>query len=432
VRIIPCGPRPDKPSSNAVPPVFRAAMVDLAFRSIKGVTVDLFDLEQPLFTRNDELEARFCPLGEVWHAVPAEAVRGGASGSSIIQKWWRDGPEVWRRLRFAVFHHSGEAISSADLPPQHCLIEVARVGSSQQLRRMLYEEKSCEGEIAPEVLAYIHRYGLYSLGHPRTEADVGLSYARFVIVKADYNPKADAWQERLASQIDPDNPSAVLVLGGDGTMLKAIRDWWQLRVPFVGLNTGHLGFLMNESDELITPAGTLPDKLTVRRLPMLRARFQLRDGSWVEDLSFNDAWVERKGGQPAWLRVWVNGEVKLEKLVCDGALVATAAGSTAYARSMGAPPLLADTPAWLVVGSNVMRPIGWKSALLPMDATIRIESVDTQRRPINGCAAGNTFDDVVAMEAQISRVASVELAFSPRHDMARKISDLQFGMARSI
>jgi NAD kinase len=432
VRVIPCGPRPDKPSSNAVPFAFRAALADLAFRQIPRVTTDLFDLEQDCFTRNDDLEARFALLGEVWHAVPAESVLGGASGQSIIQKWWRDGPEVWRKLRFAVFHHSGQTIPEADLPPQHRVIPVEKVGSSQQLRRRLYEDLPCEEDMDPAVLSYIRRYGLYGLAHPRLEADFRTDHPRFLVVTADRNPRAEAWRERLAQFTNADNPNAVLVIGGDGTMLRAIQSWWRLRVPFIGLNAGHLGFLMNESEELVTPTGALIEQLTVRLLPMLRIRFQRRDGTWVEHLSFNDAWVERHGGQPAWLRVSVNGEVKLEKLICDGALVSTAAGSTAYARSMGGPPLLADTGAWLVVGSNVMRPLGWKSALLPMNATVRIESIDTERRPINGSVCGETIPDVITLEAQISRIATVELAFSSRHDMARKISDLHFGTAGTI
>ena len=75
--------------------------------------------------------------------------------------------------------------------------------------------------------------------------------------------------------------------------------------------------------------------------------------------------MERATGQTAWLQVKVGHQVRLPKLVCDGLLLATPAGSTAYARSMGATPLLAETPAWLLVGSNVMQPANWKSACQP-------------------------------------------------------------------
>jgi NAD+ kinase len=432
VRVIPCGPRPDKPSNNAVPFPFRAALVDLAFHSIPRVTVDLFDLELDAFTRTDDLEARYSSLGEVWHAIPLETVIGGASGKSVIHRWWRDGPRMWHQLRYAIFHHPDKPIPTEDLPPQHMLIPVDKVGSSELLRVQLFKDKQpLESDMDPKVLAFIRRFSLYSLGPARHEGDFPIGDAKFLIETADGYAKAEAWKARLADIATERNPDAILAIGGDGTMLKAVQQHWRLRVPFLGLNAGNLGFLMNESDELVRE-GKLIDRLIVRLMPMLRARFQRRDGSWEDHLCFNDAWIERQGCAPAWVRVSVNDEVRLEKLICDGALVSTAAGSTAYSRSMGGPPLLADTPAWLVVGSNVMRPMGWKSALLPMNARVRIESIDQQRRPINGCVNGQTISDVVVLEAQISRVATVQLAFSPKHDMARKISDLHFGNVRSI
>jgi NAD kinase len=125
------------------------------------------------------------------------------------------------------------------------------------------------------------------------------------------------------------------------------------------------------------------------------------------------------------LKVDVDERTRLSKLVCDGALVATAAGSTAYAHSMGATPLLADTPAWLVVGSNVMQST-FKSALLSYYSQVEITSLDTEKRPLNGMMSGITYRNVKAMRARISRIAAVELSFNPTHDMAEKIAQRQF------
>src|SRR5581483_1121947 len=101
---------------------------------------------------------------------------------------------------------------------------------------------------------------------------------------------------------------------------------------------------------------------------------QDRSGVWTTVLTFNDAWLERSTGQSAWLQVSISDKLRLPKLVCDGLLVSTPAGSTAYARSMGATPLLADTPAWLVVGSNVAQPPHWKSALLSEDTVGKLQN----------------------------------------------------------
>jgi hypothetical protein len=94
--------------------------------------------------------------------------------------------------------------------------------------------------------------------------------------------------------------------------------------------------------------------------------------------------------------------------------------------SMGAQPLLADTPAWLLVGSNVMTPFNWKSALLSLESHVEIRSLDPDKRPLNGYLYSNLVGDVVSMSVRISRIAAAELAFNPHHDLAEKIAQIQF------
>ena len=427
VRVLPSGFRPDKPSNNAIPPTLRAALVDLAFGDLPGVVVDHSDLQNNFFSFADELNERFSASYDVWHAVSAEQVRGGGRGEAAIQRQWVRGREAWQRLQFVIFHTPDRPLDPADLPPRRQLVETNYLGSSLEIRRRLFEGHACEGDLDPRVKTFIDRYGLYRLSAVQHEGRINTERARLLIVADPRTEKARQFQQELSALGVDHNPDLILVIGGDGTMLSAIHQHWRLRRPFVGLNAGHLGFLMNEGGDLLGAARRLCHDLVVRRLPMLDVRFQRENDEPVEGLSFNDAWIERSSGQTAWLEVHENGELKLPKVVCDGVLVSTAAGSTAYAMSMGASPLLADTPAWMIVGSNVMRPRGWKSALLPMDAAIRVAGLDTGKRPLNGFMFGRLTPGVVAMSAQISRVATVELAFSPVHDMARKISDLQFG-----
>jgi NAD kinase len=166
-----------------------------------------------------------------------------------------------------------------------------------------------------------------------------------------------------------------------------------------------------------------------RQLPMLYLECESADGKVTTAYGFNDAWVERATSQSAWLEVTVNGVRRIPKLVSDGALVATAAGSTAYARSMGAAPLLADTPGWLVVGSNVLEPANWKSALLSTDTTVEVRSLDPVKRPISAFVDGLPQGRVVALRARISRAAAAELVFRSSHDMAEKIATIQFNGA---
>lgn len=430
VRVVPCGFRPDKPSNNAVDPALRAALIDLAFQNVP-VVVDHFDLENACFTLTDGLEQKFAAGGDqVWHAISAEFVRGGARGEAIIQREWAHGPQIWNDLNFAVYRSGDMPLDPADLPPKARVIAVPSRGSSREIRRRLYEGQNCRELLPPRVQEYIDRYGLFRLGAAQHAGSIGTARSRLLVVIDERNAKARELQQRLGGVRAEDDPDLVLAIGGDGTMLAAIHQHWRLRRPMVGLNAGHLGFLMNDADSLLDATCRLCSELVVRRLPMLHIEFLRPDEPPVKVLSFNDAWIERSSGQTAWLRVSIDDQVKLEKMVCDGALVSTAAGSTAYAMSMGASPLLADTAAWLLVGSNVMRPIGWKSAILPLDAAVRIDGLNTEKRPLNGYAFGQLVPNVTGMTARISRVATLELAFSPAHDMARKISDLQFGQAK--
>jgi NAD kinase len=403
------------------------------------VAVEHFDMEREHFTASVDLEKMFAPLGEVWHTVWANKLKDGKTGRSLIQTTWKDGPEVWKNLRFAVLRPTGVTIDPADLPPHARVIDVDEDGASAEIRYQLVHSQVTD-RLPPRVASYIQRYELYTLGPPRTKAALNLRGRKVMVIADEWNKKALEWQARLAKIRDDDRPDAIVVIGGDGTMLRAIHDHWRQRVPFVGLNAGHLGFLSNESPELIAADDTIVNKLIVRRLPMLHVTLEPRSGPPIEALSFQDAWVERATGQTAWVRVKVKDgdraedemETKLENVVCDGMLVSTAAGSTAYAQSMGAAPLIADTPAWLLVGSNVMRPIGWKSAILPMDATVRLESGSPERRKLRGFVFNQEFDDVLALEARISRVASIEMAFSEKHDLARKLMDQQFGAVKEI
>ena len=135
-------------------------------------------------------------------------------------------------------------------------------------------------------------------------------------------------------------------------MLQAIRDHWRLRLPFIGLNAGTLGFLMNES----LPAELPGTEVLVYRMPMLRVDAELPDRRRRKSLGYADAWLERDSGQAAWLRVDVDGRTQVPKVVGDGLLVATPSGSSAYARAMGATPVPLSAPVLTLAGSERVPP----------------------------------------------------------------------------
>jgi nicotinate (nicotinamide) nucleotide adenylyltransferase len=431
VVVIPCGPRPDKESTNVVPSVYRAALADMAFAGLERVEVDLFDLEQSAFTRTHELDARFASRGEVWHSVGVDLISGGACGQSEIQRFWENGTQLWQTARFIVLTRPGHEFAEADLPPHAEVIELDVPGSSSEIRERLAKSQNIESLVGARPLAYIERYGLYRAPQPSSSARGSLAAKPFRLQADPHNPRVAEWAPHFhGACVQAADAHFIATVGGDGTMLRAIREHWRSRLPFYGVNAGHIGFLMNGAESVLQ-ADFPPLDVIFRQLPMLYLEVEDEAGETRTMYGFNDAWVERATSQSAWLEVRVNGVTRLHKLVSDGALVSTAAGSTAYARSMGASPLLADTPAWLLVGSNVMEPIGWKSALLSTDTTVEIRSLDPERRPIEAFVDGHEQGRVRSLRARISRAASVELVFNATHDMAEKIAAIQFNSGSS-
>jgi NAD kinase len=126
------------------------------------------------------------------------------------------------------------------------------------------------------------------------------------------------------------------------------------------------------------------------------------------------------------VQVKVNGIERIARMVGDGVLVSTAAGSASYARAMGATPLPLNTSALLLVGSNVLRPAFWKPAVLPLDSQIELTTLDVEKRPLQGYIDGVFQGQVRSMRARVSNIAAVELAFEPEFDPATKLAQIQF------
>ena len=421
VVVVPCGPRPDKPVTNDVDPVYRAAMVDLTFRGVPKTQVELFDLEQSTFTRTHALEARFAAAGEVWHVVGGDLVQGGSRNEAPIQREWMQGPRLWQESRFAVVRRHDCPLAAEDLPPRSEVVPLDLDRSSTTVRQRIFQGESVRGLVVPEVAALIERYRLYRGAPPQRPARWTLAAPRFLVVCDERNDRAKALAKTL-SPIDEENPNLIVVIGGDGTMLRAIRQHWRRRAPFFGVNAGHLGFLLNEQ----SPLDLINESLILEHLPLLYAEAEAVDGRVQSALAFNDAWVERATGQTAWIQVLVDGQERLPQLVADGALVSTAAGSPAYARAMGAIPMPLNTPVLLLVGSNVLRPESWKPVVLPLNAEIELRTLDPVKRPLQGYIDGVEQGQIRALRARVSRTAAVELAFAPDHHPEAKLAQIQF------
>ena len=422
VVVVPNGPRPDRPESESYP-IHRAVMADLNFRGLAKVRVDLGDLERGRFTPNREFPHRYGGDDtELSHVVPVSATRPERGRESRIQAEWGDGRRLWKTAHFTVLHEPGEPLDPGRLPPHRLTLEVPNHPTTAAIRADLFDGVATDGLLYPLVERYIKRHSLFRPTPPAADCHVDLPNPPRVKIVADER-NADA--TRLAEQFrqfESDSPDCIVVCGGDGTMLRAIRQHWRERVPFYGLNTGHLGFLLNTRD----PVRFWERPLKMYQLPLLWVALTRPDGAAEEALAFNDAWVERDTGQTAWIEVSVNGKTRMPRVVADGMLVATAAGSTSYARAMGATPLPFNAPLLTLAGSNVLKPEFWHPAVLTNDSEVSVRNLDNAKRPLQGFVDGVDFGRVESMTARVSHIAAVELLFAPAYDPVAKLAMLQF------
>ena len=231
--------------------------------------------------------------------------------------------------------------------------------------------------------------------------------------------------ERLLKCLNLENlPNALcIVLGGDGFMLEAIGRHGPDRT-YLGLNCGRIGFLLNdeEEDQRFVEALEAHRWQTVR-FPRLALRAQAADGDDFSETALNDVYLERSSGQSAHLRIALNGVPVVERLVCDGVIVSTALGSTAYSYSAGGAatdprvPCLHITP--ICPHTPKLQPI-----TLPLDSTVEVWCLDAHRRPVRAVADGRDGPEIHS--ATITNATSdVSLAFLEGHDftatLVRKI-----------
>jgi NAD kinase len=430
VHIVVCGPRPDKPTTNDIDPGHRAVMADLTFGSLgPKVSVDLFDLELNAFTRTRELEEWYAAGGhEVWHLIGTDLIAGGKNGNSPIHRVWAHGSELWSRLNFVVAVREGVSFDEADLPPHHVLLRTNREGSSEEIRRRAANHQSLDGLVAPSVAGYIERNHLYrGGGFGFQQSHLTLDDPRPLFVVDERRPEAVALAERMRPLYDDRDPNLIVTCGGDGTLLHAIQNHWRLRLPFFPVNFGTYGYLLNDvRDEIDGPF--FSQRFTTLRSPLLHVDAALRDGSVYECLAFNDAWIQAEPGSTGWFTTSVNGKIRFARLMGDGVLAATAAGSTAYAKAMGTKPIPIGTNLLVLGGSNVFDPPHWRNgANLPLDAVIEFENADPSGwRKTLGFVDGSSLGEIVSMKVRLSRIAAPEIAYLRYDEVCEKVIAAQF------
>ncbi len=217
---------------------------------------------------------------------------------------------------------------------------------------------------------------------------------------------------------------AIVALGGDGLMLQTLHRHLKDRIPIYGMNRGSVGFMMNEYREK-----DLLDRLAravvsvVHPLSMTATNGKSQS---LEAIAINEVSLFRETTQAAKLRISVDGKVRLEELTCDGVLVATPAGSTAYNLSVYGPILPIDAQLLALTPISAFRPRRWRGALLPRAARILIEVIEAEKRPVAASADNAEFRDVVRVEVAEASEIDLLMMFDPGHGLDERILSEQF------
>lgn len=216
----------------------------------------------------------------------------------------------------------------------------------------------------------------------------------------------------------------IVALGGDGFMLRTLQTHFAAGAPVYGMKLGRVGFLMNryQEDELL-------ERLAAAHPAVLRPLRMLTrdaDGSEAQALAFNEVSLLRQTNQAAHIAVALNGTQKLEALICDGVLVSTPAGSTAYNLSAHGPILPLDANILTLTPISPFRPRRWRGALLPTRTRVGLRVLDHDKRPVSATADFHEVRDVVEVEVKQARDIKVTLLFDPDHNLEQRILDEQF------
>jgi NAD+ kinase len=257
----------------------------------------------------------------------------------------------------------------------------------------------------------------------------GFADAQNIAIVAARTNKGQQAKEELTSLYPvkpPADADVIVALGGDGFMLQTIHRFIATGKPIYGMNRGSVGFMMNpySSENLLERIRTAE----VARLRPLRMIAHLDSGAKVELQAMNEVSMLRQTRQAAKLRIHVDGVVRLEEMICDGILVATPAGSTAYNLSAHGPILPLDAAVLALTPISVFRPRRWRGALLPRSARIRIEVLEAEKRPVSAVADSTEVREVVEVDIEENRDIEVEVLFEAGQSLSERNLAEQFSL----
>lgn len=246
-------------------------------------------------------------------------------------------------------------------------------------------------------------------------------------VYSDFVPKAKEFYNILSSTysfVTEKEADVIVCLGGDGFMLHCLHNYMHLNKPLYGINCGSRGFLLNEKKDNIDLISDIKNSSTFNLYPLLTTFTNVK-GETNSAFAFNEVSFLRGLARSSHLDIYVNGNKRMEKLIGDGLLIATPAGSTAYNRSCGGNILSTSSNMLALTPINPFNPLNWKGTTVDSNSIIDIHNLDIER-PINMSADFHEFENIVSSQIKLIKEKHVSLLFDKNNDLESKIIKHQF------
>ena len=222
----------------------------------------------------------------------------------------------------------------------------------------------------------------------------------------------------------PEEADVLIALGGDGFMLETLHMAMPLHKPVFGMNCGSVGFLMNDFH-----VRTLPERVAAaaaQPLRPLRITALTASGETIERFAFNEVSLLRQTRQAAKLRLGIDDKIRLAELICDGLLLSTPAGSTAYNFSADGPVLPIGSNVLALTAVSPFRPRRWRGAVLPREARVAVSVLEPEKRPVSAAADHSEIRDVLHAVMAEDHQRSVTVLFDSEYPLSERIIREQF------
>jgi len=246
----------------------------------------------------------------------------------------------------------------------------------------------------------------------------------FVSSKSPQSQAARDSLEKRYGQVPAEEADVIIALGGDGFMLETLHRSMHRSVPIYGMNRGTVGFLLNAYNE-----DDLPERIDRAARAILHplAMTAISDsGSEQQARAINEVSLLRQTRQAANLRVAIDGKTRIDRLICDGALVATPAGSTAYNLSAHGPILPIGSQALALTPISAFRPRRWRGALLSHEARVRFDVLEPDKRPVSATADNFEVRRVASVEVRERRDVALTMLFDAGRSFDERVMTEQF------